>query len=61
MNKITIKFWDVERQEYVPDTLSENLLVNEKGNVFVDTDDGLAHSAGGNFEPHFYKDGKRIA
>lgn len=61
MSKVTIKFWDVERREYAPDSLSENLLVNEKGDVFIDVDSGLSYPVGGDFEPHFYKDGKRIA
>lgn len=61
MGKVTIKFWNVDRQEYAPDFLSENLLLNEKGDVFADIDNGLAYPTGNDFEPHFYKDGERIA
>lgn len=50
MSKITIKFWDVERQEYAPDSLSENLLVNEKGDVFIDVDSGLSYPVGGGLD-----------
>lgn len=61
MDKVTIRFWNVDRKEYAPDFLSENLLVNENGDVFADIDNGLAYPIGGDFEAHFFKDGERIA
>ena len=57
MSKVTIKFWCIDGLEYVPSDCSDDFAVNQKGEVVhIHFNDVMYH-----LEPHFYKDGERIA
>lgn len=57
MSKLTIKFWDTSRSEYVDPINSEDFAVDDACNVFlIRTGDSMYH-----LEPHFYQDEERIA
>lgn len=64
MSKVKIRFWHLDRKEYVESFVTQ-YLVNENGGVT-----SLSHSGGGRWskdgrdnshiEPHYYKNGERI-
>ena len=57
MSKVTIKFWDTSRSEYVDSINSEDFAVDDACNVLlIRSGDNMYH-----LEPHFYQDGERIA
>lgn len=57
MSKVTIKFWDKEYGEYDHE---EWLAIDSNGDIYVI--DGFYEGTLNNlYEPHYYKDGKRIA
>lgn len=58
MSKVTIKFWNVDRQDYV--IVDNYLRVNSAGQV-VGVIGRVVEIPQENIEPHFYKDGERIA
>lgn len=60
MSKVTIKFWDKEKKIYDE---TKNYVVNEAGSpwhVYGGMDAQL-DEVDDFIEPHFYKDGERIA
>lgn len=61
MSKVTIKFWDEEREEYFDRSslgYGRKFTIDENMNVEVVSS---RHQVGTDLIPHFYKDGKRIA
>lgn len=57
MSKVTIKFWDMSRLEWVDPIYSCDYAVNENGEVFhIHFSDVIPH-----LEPIYYQDGERIA
>lgn len=58
MSEVDIKFWDKQCQEYEN---GKNLAVTEGGFVYQFLSVGEYEDVSLFYEPHFYKDGERIA
>ena len=58
MGKVTIRFWDKQMQRY---ELVCHLVTSKEGYVYQLLDSGEYDDVGLFYEPHFYKDGERIA
>ena len=60
MNKIEIRFWDIEKNNYFDESslsYGSRLMVDQKKGVWLVSANCLL---GTDLEPHFYKDGERI-
>ena len=64
MSKVTIKFWNVEKGKYEDD--SQWIAIDRDGDIILISDaeysdDFTVEVITSGIEPHFYKDGERIA
>lgn len=59
MSKVTIKFWDKKKKQYEG---KEWLVIDDDGDIFdIHRGEDIFESLTDLYEPHFYKDGERIA